>query len=101
MKSIPGRPGHGRRSPAATARADAAAAQRFALASDTVTAAGTVLPVCGQGRPPWGRNPASARTLECIRPGPEGPLTDVKDGPVMSTDTSMQLDIEVACVATI
>lgn len=43
------------------------AAQRFALAPDT--AAGTVLPVCGQARPPWGRNPASARTLECIRPG--------------------------------
>ena len=38
-----------------------------------ITAAGTVLPVCGQARPPWGRNPASARTLECIRPGPEGP----------------------------
>lgn len=48
------------------------AAQRFALEPDTVTAAGTVLPVCGQARPPWGRNPASARTLECIRPGPEG-----------------------------
>jgi hypothetical protein len=67
------------------------AAQRFAQAPDTVTAAGTVLPVCGQARPPWGRNPASARTLECIRPGPEAPLTDVKDGPVMSTDTPMQL----------
>jgi hypothetical protein len=67
------------------------AAQRFALTPDTVTAAGTVLPVCGQARPPWGRNPASARTLECIRPGPEAPLTDVKDGPVMSTDTPMQL----------
>jgi Endoribonuclease L-PSP len=33
------------------------AAQRFALAPDTVTAVGTVLPVCGQARPPWGRNP--------------------------------------------
>jgi hypothetical protein len=42
------------------------AAQRFALAPDT--AAGTVLPACEQARPPWGRNPASARTLECIHP---------------------------------
>ncbi len=86
MNPVPGRPDHGR----AQAALDACAkhyhavrpqqparmrppAERFALAPDTVTAAGTVLLAYGRPGRHGVETPALARNLERIRPGPEGP----------------------------
>jgi len=67
------------------------AAQRFALAPDTVTAAGTVLPSAGRPGRRGVETPRRLALSNVFARGLRAPLTDVKDGPVMSTDTPMQL----------